>query len=146
MNIDLQKGFDMPSAPLSSLNLGSPNPNELIPLLKKGLSTDLFTKVAGCLNVSERQLADTVDIAISTLTRRKRSGRFTTAESERLYRLIRIFNRAVEVLGSEASARQWLATPVMALGWERPLDYADTEAGAREVESVLGRIEHGVFS
>ena len=136
----------MQAATISPLDFGSHNPKELIPLLKKGLSTDLFPKVAACLSVSERQLADTVDITISTLTRRKRIGRFTTAESERLYRLIRIYNRALDVLGSEKSARKWLTTPVKALGWEQPLEYAGTEAGAREVESVLGRIEHGIFS
>ena len=136
----------MQACTLSSLDLGSRNPKDLISLLKKGLSTDIFPKVAACLRVSERQLADTVDITISTLTRRKRIGRFTTAESERLYRLIRIYNRAMDVLGSEESARKWLTTPIKALGWEEPLDYAGTEAGAREVESVLGRIEHGVFS
>ena len=27
-----------------------------------------------------------------------------------------------------------------------PLEYAETEVGAREVEHLLGRIEHGVFS
>lgn len=136
----------MQAATISSLDLGSRNPKELIPLLKKGLSTDLFSKVATCLSISERQLADTVDITISTLTRRKRTGRFTTAESERLYRMIRIYHRAIDVLGSEESAKKWLTTPIKALGWERPLDYAGTETGAREVESVLGRIEHGVFS
>jgi uncharacterized protein (DUF2384 family) len=26
------------------------------------------------------------------------------------------------------------------------LDYADTEIGAREVDALLGRLEHGVFS
>jgi uncharacterized protein (DUF2384 family) len=27
-----------------------------------------------------------------------------------------------------------------------PLDYAETEIGAREVEDLLGRIEYGVYS
>jgi uncharacterized protein (DUF2384 family) len=27
-----------------------------------------------------------------------------------------------------------------------PLEYAETELGAREVEHLLGRIEHGVYS
>ena len=115
-------------------------------MLKKGLSTDLFSKVAEYFCVSERELAHTVDISVSTLTRRKRHGRFTTAESERLYRLIRIFQRAVDVLGTEVAAQHWLRTPIMALDWKSPLDFANTETGAREVETVLGRIEHGVFS
>jgi uncharacterized protein (DUF2384 family) len=32
------------------------------------------------------------------------------------------------------------------LGGKTPLEYADTEPGAREVEDLLGRLEHGVFS
>jgi len=32
------------------------------------------------------------------------------------------------------------------LGGETPLEYAETEVGAREVEDLLGRIEYGVYS
>jgi uncharacterized protein (DUF2384 family) len=35
---------------------------------------------------------------------------------------------------------------VRALGGRSPLDFAQTEPGAREVENVIGRLEHGVFS
>jgi putative toxin-antitoxin system antitoxin component (TIGR02293 family) len=134
------------TAAASSIDLGRRNLDDLISMLKQGLSTDLFSKVATCLRVSERQLADTVDITISTLTRRKRTGRLTAAESERLYRLIRVYNRAVNVLGSEESAQTWIITPIHALGWKSPFEYVDTEIGAREVENILGRLEHGVIS
>ena len=39
-----------------------------------------------------------------------------------------------------------LSKPVKALGMKTPLQYAATESGAREVENLLGRLEHGVFS
>ena len=32
------------------------------------------------------------------------------------------------------------------LGGAIPLEYAETEVGAREVENLLGRIEYGVYS
>ena len=35
--------------------------------------------------------------------------------------------------------------PAWALGDVTPLQYADTELGAQEVEDLLGRIEHGVL-
>lgn len=136
----------MPENRSCTLDLGKQNPESLIALFKQGLSTDLFSQVAACLQVSESRLADTVSITVSTLTRRKRKGRFNKGESERIYRMIRIFNRAVEVLGSEDAAKRWIHTPVKALGWKTPFDYADTEVGTREIEAVLGRIEHGVFS
>ena len=54
--------------------------------------------------------------------------------------------KAVEVMESEEHARQWLASPQVGLGGEVPLEYAETEVGAREVEDLLGRIEYGVYS
>ena len=54
--------------------------------------------------------------------------------------------RATEVFEDEAAAREWLKSPAVAFGGESPLSFADTEIGAREVEILLGRLEHGVFS
>jgi uncharacterized protein (DUF2384 family) len=34
----------------------------------------------------------------------------------------------------------------VSLGHATPLALADTEFGAREVEDLLGRLEHGVYS
>ena len=39
-----------------------------------------------------------------------------------------------------------MTQPKRALGGLTPLRCCDTEIGAREVESLLGRIEHGFFS
>jgi putative toxin-antitoxin system antitoxin component (TIGR02293 family) len=130
----------------TNLNINIHNSAELIHILKQGLSVKLFKQMADRFQVSEKQLAVTVNIAVSTLTRRKHDGRLTAGESDRLYRMIRVFNRAVEVLDSEDAARQWFHTKVKGLGWETPFSYMDTEVGAREVEAVLGRLEHGVIS
>jgi putative toxin-antitoxin system antitoxin component (TIGR02293 family) len=54
--------------------------------------------------------------------------------------------RAVELLESEHHARRWLASPQFGLAGSVPLQFADTEVGAREVENLLGRIEYGVYS
>ena len=44
------------------------------------------------------------------------------------------------------SAKKWLKEEAYGLGDVSPLEYAVTEIGAREVEDLLGRVEHGVFS
>jgi putative toxin-antitoxin system antitoxin component (TIGR02293 family) len=130
----------------ANLNLDTHNPAELIQILKQGLSVEMFNQMAERLQVSEKRLAATVNIAVSTLTRRKHEGRLTAGESDRLYRMIRVFNRAVEVLDSEDDTKRWFHTKVKGIGWETPFSYMDTEVGAREVEAVLGRLEHGVIS
>jgi putative toxin-antitoxin system antitoxin component (TIGR02293 family) len=88
-----------------------------------------------------------VRISEGTFARRKRSGRLSPAESERLLRVSRLFERAAALYdGDRDGAREWLETPIPALGDQRPLDLAQTEPGAREVEDLIGRIEHGVVS
>ena len=67
-------------------------------------------------------------------------------ESERVLRIGALFDRAVVVFGDEDQARQWLKSSQRALGGRTPLEYADTEPGAREVEDLLGRLEYGVFA
>ena len=121
--------------------------DELIRLLKEdGLPLASFERLRGELGVSGSRLAEIIHVAERTLRRRRQAGRLRPDESERLLRLARLFERAREVLGSSERARMWMSEPVPALGGHTPLAYADTEPGAREVERVLGRIAHGVFS
>ncbi|WP_377315285.1 antitoxin Xre/MbcA/ParS toxin-binding domain-containing protein [Phaeospirillum tilakii] len=58
-------------------------------------------------------------------------------------------NLAVETLAEQtfadpAKGRAWLLRTTASLGGRRPLDLLDTEEGAREVETLLGRIAHGI--
>ena len=61
-------------------------------------------------------------------------------------KLVCLFERAVDVLGSEEEARRWLERKQWGLGGAVPLQHAKTESGAREVETLLGRIDYGVLS
>ena len=68
-------------------------------------------------------------------------------ELKQRLRAARLFVRAVQLFhGNQAAARTWLSSPQPALGEAVPSKLAETEEGALEVERVLGRIEHGVFS
>jgi len=67
-------------------------------------------------------------------------------ESDRLYRFSRVLAHAEKVLGTRANATQWLHRPNRALNGIPPLTLLDTDIGATEVDDVLGRLEHGVFS
>lgn len=67
-------------------------------------------------------------------------------ESDRAVRFGRLLLRAREVFGDAADARLWLGSPQVGLGGAVPLDYAETEVGAREVEDLLGRIDHNVYA
>ena len=114
--------------------------------VRDGLSVNEFDQLREDLGVPLGTLESTLSIAHRTLLRRRDTGRFQKDESDRLFRLRRLFDRAVEVLGDSRDAQAWMTAPQVALGGESPLSFADTDAGVREIENLLGRIEHGVFS
>lgn len=124
----------------------APTRAEQIAVLKAGLPIAFFDGLCAELQIAAQEMASVLNIAPRTLARRKKEGRLQTAESERLYRLGALFEKAVAVLGDVEAARSWFKNPARALGDAAPLHFADTEPGAREVEDLLGRLEHGVFS
>lgn len=81
-----------------------------------------------------------------THARRKKERQLTAAESDRLIRLARVAAGAEHTLGAADKAGQWLQKPNRALRGATPLDLLDTDLGAEEVVTILGRIEHGVYS
>lgn len=120
--------------------------SKLVAALRDGLPVGELNDLQATLAVPMERLVPMLGISKATLHRRKAQGRLDPAESDRVVRYARLMGRAIEVLESEGSARQWLAAPQFGLGGAVPLEYAETEVGAREVEDLLGRIEHGVYS
>lgn len=124
----------------------APDPAALIAAVKAGLDARVFVDLAQRLGVGEAQLAAIAGIAPTTLGRRKRAGALAPDESEHVIRLATLLERATQVFEDETDAADWLRTPNLALGGAAPLAFADTEFGAREVDDLLGRLQHGVYS
>ncbi len=114
--------------------------------LEAGLPVRELDDLQSGLDLPMDKVGSLLGISKATLHRRKATGRLDTSESDRVVRFARLLGKAVAVLESEIHARQWLSSPQRGLGGAVPLEYARTEVGAREVENLLGRIEHGVYS
>jgi putative toxin-antitoxin system antitoxin component (TIGR02293 family) len=119
---------------------------EIIEAITGGLPASLARELARKLELTLEDVAGLLRLNPRTFQRRLDDGLLTLSESERLWELSRLFYRAAEVLESEAGAVQWFKNPVQALGWATPLSYARTVVGLRELDNILGRIEHGVYS
>ena len=114
--------------------------------VRAGLPYTALLALAGRLEIPAGALGEALKIPARTLARRRRAGRLSPEESDRLARIGRILAMAEEVLGDSARAARWLGKPNRALGGVVPLQHLDTDLGARDVETVLIRFEHGVFS
>ncbi|TLD72855.1 DUF2384 domain-containing protein [Phragmitibacter flavus] len=121
-------------------------PAKLIQSLKTGLPVRELDDLRSSLDLSMEKLVPMLGISKATLHRRMTKGRLDPAESDRVVRFAKLMGKAVEVMESPENARKWLSAPQVGLGGAIPLEYAETEVGAREVENLLGRIEYGVYS
>jgi putative toxin-antitoxin system antitoxin component (TIGR02293 family) len=93
--------------------------------------------------ISEQEIEKFV---IPQRTRRHRADKkqpLTVDESDRAVRMVRIQTLAEETFGDKEKANHWLRRPLTELAKESPLAVAQTEAGARVVESILGKIAWG---
>lgn len=93
---------------------------------------------AALLGVSERKWS------------RARAGRadglLSPVQSDRLLRASQVLDHARGVFDDDQDAVAWLSMPNHALSGETPLSLMDTDAGVRQVDDVLTRIEFGVFA
>ena len=120
--------------------------SKLIQSLKEGLPVGELDDLRRNLDLPIDRLVPMLGISKATLHRRKHTGRLDAAESDRVVRFARLLGQAASVMESLENGRRWLTSPQVGLGGAIPLEYAETEVGAREVENLLGRIEYGVYS
>jgi putative toxin-antitoxin system antitoxin component (TIGR02293 family) len=121
-------------------------PGDAMREVRAGLPYGVLATIARDFQFDLKDLVQVLAIPWSTLARRKKTGRFRPDESDRIYRLARVAAMAAAVLEGKERAARWLREPNRALGGETPLRLLDTDIGGRQVEAILGRIEHGVWS
>jgi putative toxin-antitoxin system antitoxin component (TIGR02293 family) len=101
-----------------------------------------FGKQAGFTN---DELARLINIPARTYARRiADKGRLKIHEGERAARLMRVFDYAKRLFVTDENTRGWFNAKLIVLGGRTPLEYAQTEPGAREIEAIIERIEDGV--
>ena len=119
---------------------------ELIRQIQKGLPFSDLKVLQGSIDMPFEQLAAKLSISRSTLQRRRAAGRLSPDESDKVLRFSRLLRQAADLFGDIDKGRAWLKHPQYGLRGAVPLDYAETEIGAREVENLLGRMKYGVYS
>ena len=116
----------------------------LVDMIRDGFSVGLVENLVKALDLSLKNLSDYGVIAPRTLTHSRQSGKFSPTQSDRLARFFRIFKMAQSTFGNPTKAKAWLTRSTRALRGRKPVNLLDTEEGARLVEDLLHRIDHGL--
>jgi len=117
----------------------------VIKAVRKGFPWKAFDRLTRNLGLPADRVAEMVGIPRRTLARRKIEKRFDPDESDRLLRTARVFAKTLRLFdGDRDAAAEWLTSLEIALGTD-PASLMSTDVGAREVERVIGALEHGIF-
>ena len=120
---------------------------QIVNLIRQGFSIISIAKVAEYCDISEAEIAALLATSERTISRRKKDNKpLNISEADRLYRLARIFARALEIFESIDKAREWLKESNRALAGATPLELLDTDMGTQKVDDLLNRIEYGFYS
>ncbi|MDX1587805.1 MAG: antitoxin Xre/MbcA/ParS toxin-binding domain-containing protein [Oleiphilaceae bacterium] len=119
---------------------------EMVAMVRKGASRSALKRLQSCLDIGPVEAARLLRISPRTLERRRGQPHLEPGETDRIVSVLGVFREAEELFGGhEDKARQWLKSPLPALGESRPLDLLDTETGTRLVRDLIGQLSHGVF-
>ena len=140
-----ERGRVHPAVALLGFRLS--DPAEIIKRVEEGFSFHALERFQRNTRIPTDDLAEVVAIKLRTLHRRKKGGRLEPDESDRLLRVSRVFAKALDLFEGDAeAAKRWFYTPAKALGGKRPIAFARTDLGTREVEALIDRLEQGVLT
>ena len=142
-----REGAPGPNAHVVLLGLSAFDTSDLVDAIQKGFRYQTFERLRRNIALPVETLMALIGIPRRTLTRRKLQGRFAPEESDRLVRASRVYSKALQLFdGDSAAASRWLTTAQRGLGGTVPVVLSGTDVGAREVERLIDRLEHGVFA
>lgn len=121
---------------------------DIIDLTRKGLKAKFAEKLRKDIHLSQEEFADSLPLKLRTLTRRleEKNKPFNPDESVKLVRMGRVYLESMIVFKDQKKAAEWLKRDNRALQGKPPLSFLDSDVGAEEVLTILGRIKHGIFS
>ena len=120
---------------------------DLAHIVEKGLPASAIDRIKESLDLSDSALTAALAISTKTLGRMRKTRRhLSLLEGDRLYRLAQLVVLAHDVFERDDLVQNWFRTPQVGLNNRTPIAVMVTEAGAREVEDLLLRVEYGVLT
>jgi putative toxin-antitoxin system antitoxin component (TIGR02293 family) len=130
---------------MSVLTLPNRPVSEQIRALERGLPSRALVEIADLIGVPKARLIEGLKLVARTIRAREKSGaRLSAAESERLYRVVRLRTLARAVFATDAAVAEWLSAPDGSLGGKTPLEMLATDLGSQKAENLVRAMIHGV--
>jgi len=110
---------------------------------RQGLTPGLFYDFAEAINISNKSLADLINISSRTISNYKEQKKLLEpVYGEHLLKLIGLYKKGVELFGTVDEFSYWLNKPFWG-SKERPMDWLTTPGGVDLVADELIKMAYG---
>jgi putative toxin-antitoxin system antitoxin component (TIGR02293 family) len=113
--------------------------------IEQGVSITLLEEFSAYSGIALKDLLEVVIPPRTLKHRRQRQEPLSVEESDRLYRVVRMYELAVKVYGDREDGRRWLLARMHRFDDRTALSMLRTEAGERAVQEFLIQIDEGMF-
>lgn len=125
-------------------NVPQLNPFDLFLKARSGLPTSVFFDLLNLTGLTQPELASLLDVSAKTINRYHQEGKKLNAlNSEQALKMIRLYQKGVEVFGTLQAFNAWMRKPAYGLGNEMPLRFLETSGGIDLLFEELISIEFG---
>lgn len=141
------------NAALAYQTLGGPtligrqlkNQIDLVDIVSEGIPKATIKHLAQLSGLDSREIIRLLPVTARNLHRYADTDRLSEVVSGRLFMLADLLAHGADALGTDYF-RDWLYRPNRSLQEKRPIDILHNEVGINTVDTILGRIEHGIFA
>lgn len=133
--------------PVVYMALENQEPYLLMEAARSGIEYTFFNQLLNKIPITLNEWADILHLSNRTLQRyQKQKKNFETLQSERILEIAALYKYGEEVFGESEKFEGWMNSKIIALGGVKPKSLLDSSYGITMVKTILGRIEHGIFS
>ncbi len=111
-----------------------------------GITKSDFLYIVSLTGMNLTQFSSLLPVSKRTIEKVKDKELLNPIVSDRVLQIATLYQMGKVVFGDTASFQQWIDTPLLALGNQKPIDILNNDTGLSIVRDLVGRIQHGVYS
>jgi putative toxin-antitoxin system antitoxin component (TIGR02293 family) len=120
---------------------------DLINLSNIGIKKASLDALIGHLGMSKKSFTENIlNLSVKTFERKKDVDVLDKRTSSYIIEVAKVVEHAFDVFNDEDKVQRWLNKPNRALNNFKPIDLFETATGLDMVNTILGRIEEGVYT
>lgn len=113
---------------------------------RDGISKSEFLAIVASSGMNLTEFSSLLPVSKRTIEKVKQQELLSPQVSDRVLQIASLYQLGSEVFGNIKSFQDWLHTPIIALGGEKPISFLDRDTGISMVNETLGRIAYGVYA